>query len=92
MELLVGFSDLNICGSQIRLAHNVKGHFENTEKTFFGSVKARESTENEDSKDGCVPFSEVVDGRFAGVFYTPPRPLGGRSAAPGPEGKRHSES
>ena len=54
-------------------------------------MKARESTENEDRKDGCVPFSEVVDGRFAGEFYTP-EVLGGRSAAPGPEGKRHSES
>ena len=25
-------------------------------------------------KDGCVPFSEVVDGRFAGEFYTPEAP------------------
>ena len=29
------FLDLNICGSQIRLTHHVKGHFENTEKTFL---------------------------------------------------------
>ena len=35
VELLGRFSDLNICGSRIRLAHHVKGHFENTEKMFL---------------------------------------------------------
>ena len=34
-ELLVRLPDLNICGSRIRFAHHVKGHFENTEKTFL---------------------------------------------------------
>ena len=33
-------------------------------------MKALERKENEDRKDGCVPFSEVVDGQFAGEFYT----------------------
>ena len=50
-------------------------------------MKARESTENEDRKDGWVPFSEVVDGILGRVLNSR-----GRSAAPGPEGKRHSES
>ena len=74
MELHVRFSDHNICGSQTRLAHHVKGHFENSEKNIFDSVKARERKENEERRDGCVPFSEVVDGRFAGEFYTPEAP------------------
>ena len=34
-ERLVRYPDLNICGIRILLAHHVKGHFENTEKTFL---------------------------------------------------------
>ena len=61
----MAFPDLNICGSRIRFAHYVNRHFENTKKAFLVSAKARERKENEEIRDDCVPFSEVVDGRFA---------------------------
>ena len=42
-----------------------------TRKKHFDTVKTRESKENEYRKDGCVPFSEVVDGAIRGrVFYS----------------------
>ena len=55
--------------SRIKLRDTLK-----TLKKRFWFGEGKESTANEDRKDGCVPFSEVVDGRFAGEFYTPEAP------------------
>ena len=59
MELLGRFSDRNICERRIRLAHHVKGHFENTEKTFLVSVKALERKENEEIRNRPCHFLKI---------------------------------
>ena len=68
----MAFPDLNICGSRIRFAHHVKGHFENTEKTFLVRSRHENTRKTRKSSDIRVIFLKpltVSRDERAGRFY-----------------------